>query len=68
MEQVLVVAKTHMSQGKTCIGGLSLHTFENVRLKLPGDHNHPADTPFDVGQVWKLELRNVTHATPPHIE
>ncbi len=68
MEKVLVVAKTHMSQGKACIGGLSLSTFENVRLKLPGERNHPAETPFDVGQVWNLELRNVRDTEPPHVE
>lgn len=68
MEKVLVVAKTHMSQGKACIGGLNLRTFENVRLKLPGERNHPAETPFDVGQVWNLELRNVRDTEPPHVE
>ncbi len=68
MEKVLVVAKTHMGQGKACIGGLSLRTCENVRLLLPGDHNHPAATPFDVGQVWNLELRKVRNSRPPHVE
>ena len=47
MEKVLVVAKTHMGQNRACIGGLSLRTFENVRLLLAGERNHPADTPFD---------------------
>jgi|SRR5579885_110174 hypothetical protein len=68
MERVLIVAKTHMGPDKACVGALSLHTFKNVRLLLPGNNNHPADTPFDVGQVWQLDLRRSTHLTPPHVE
>lgn len=68
MEKVLVVAKTHMGQGKVCVGGLSLRTLENVRLLLPGERSHAADTPFDVGQVWNLELRRVRNIRPPHVE
>jgi hypothetical protein len=68
MEKVLVVAKTHMGKDKACVGGLSLQTFKGVRLLLPGNHNHPTDTSFDVGQVWNLNLRHSNQCTPPHVE
>lgn len=68
MEQVLIVAKTRMGQGKVCIGGLSLRRSENVRLMLPGGTNHPTTTPFEVGQVWNVDLRNIGHVKPPHVE
>ena len=68
MERVLIVAKTHMGPDKACVGALSLHTCKNVRLLLPGNNNHPADTHFDVGQVWQLDLRPSTRLTPPHVE
>lgn len=68
MERVLIVAKTHMGPGKACVGALSLRTFKNVRLRLPGDTNHPADTPFDVGQVWNVDLGPANKLTPPHTE
>src|SRR5258708_18182970 len=68
MERVLVVAKTHMGPDRACVGGLSLRTYKNVRLLLPGSHSHVADTPFEVGQVWNLELRKAPHPMPPHME
>jgi hypothetical protein len=72
MEKVLVVAKTHMNAGYVCIGGLNLGTRKNVRLLLPGlgnrNENHPANTPFDVGQIWNLELQPRAQAEPPHVE
>jgi hypothetical protein len=68
MEKVLIVAKTHMGSGKACVGGLSLRTYKSVRLRLPGDNNHPYNTPYEVGQIWTMDLRPVPHLTPPHIE
>jgi hypothetical protein len=68
MEKVLVVAKTHMGTEKACVGGLSLQTYKNVRLLLPGNNNHPANTHFEVGQIWNLDLRQAAHPTPPHVE
>jgi hypothetical protein len=68
MEEVLIVAKTRMGPGKACVGGLNLSTCKNVRLRLPGDNSPPVNTPFEVGQVWTMNLRSVTHPTPPHVE
>ena len=68
MEHVLIVAKTHMGPGKVCIGGLNLHSYKNVRLRLPGDNPHPFNTPFEVGQLWTMDLRPIAHPKPPHVE
>ncbi len=68
MDKVLIVAKTHMGPGKACVGGLNLDTGKSVRLLLPGNNNQPEDTPFEVGQIWQLDLRRSTRLIPPHVE
>ncbi len=68
MERVLIVAKTHLGPSKFCVGGLNLYTRKNVRLLLRGEHPHPLDTPFQIGQVWDLALKKVSQSRPPHVE
>jgi ATP-dependent DNA helicase RecQ len=65
--RVLIVAKTRM-RGGVCIGALTRDENKNVRLIPPGRQNHPADTPFDVGQVWDLDFHQAPELSPPHIE
>jgi hypothetical protein len=65
--RVLIVAKTRMSNG-VCIGGLTRDGNKNVRLIPPNRRNHPADTLFDVGQVWDLDFHPSLEITSPHVE
>jgi hypothetical protein len=65
--RVLIVAKTRMSSG-VCIGGLTRDESKNVRLIPPDRQNHPADTRYDVGQVWDLDFHVSPEVTPPHVE
>ena len=67
MERVLIVAKTHMKSG-VCLGGLTRTQNKGVRLLPPNRPHYPADTRFDVGQVWDLELHAATDIEPPHCE
>jgi hypothetical protein len=65
--RVLIVAKTHMASG-VCIGGLTREGNKSVRL-IPSDRrNHPADTPYDIGQVWDLDFHPSPEVIPPHVE
>lgn len=69
MVQVLIVAKTEMGKG-VCLGGLVLNTDQSVRL-LPWDpsrFSHSMDTPFNLGDIWDLELEEVPNKNPPHLE
>ena len=69
MVQVLIVAKTEMGKG-VCLGGLVLNTDQSVRL-LPWDpsrFSHSMDTPFNLGDIWDLELEEVPNKNPPHTE
>src|SRR5579871_831505 len=68
MARVLIVAKTHMGKDTACVGGLNLETNSSVRLLTRNGSNQPADTPFDVGQIWELEYYYPSKITPPHVE
>ena len=52
-----------------CIGGLTRDDRRNVRL-LPasGEHSHPLDAPYVVGDVWELELAAPSSVIAPHVE
>jgi hypothetical protein len=54
---------------RVCVGGLTRDAIQNVRL-LPatGDHSHPAEAPYSIGDIWELTLRRPDEVVPPHIE
>lgn len=68
MARVLIVAKTHMGKDSACVGGLNLENNKSLRLLTRNGSNQPADTPFDVGQIWELEYYYPSKITHPHIE
>jgi len=73
MVQVLIVAKTKMGKG-VCLGGLVLntHPHQHQRVRLlpwyPRAFSHPMDTPFNLGDIWDLELEEVSDKNAPHTE
>lgn len=67
MERVLIVAKTHMTNG-ACVSGLTRDTNKSIRLLNPNGSNQPEDSPYEVGQVWELEFHPRTNPEPPHVE
>ena len=68
MTRVLIVSRTLMHAG-ICVGGFSVEGRQNVRLLPPsGGHSHPASAPYQIGQVWEMELRKPAEVVPPHVE
>lgn len=65
--EVLIVAKTHM-RNAACVGALELSTKKNLRLLINNGDNQPADTDFEVGQVWDIEYSVRTNLVAPHNE
>jgi hypothetical protein len=65
--RVLIVAKTHFHD-RACVGGLALDDNRGLRLLEANGAHQPADTPFEIGQVWDLDFRPGSHIKPPHIE
>ncbi|MEB3123865.1 MAG: hypothetical protein VKL41_21895 [Snowella sp.] len=65
--EVLIVSKTHMAVN-ACVGGLVLSNNKYVRLLNAGNQNQPAETDFNVGDVWDIQFSNRINPLPPHIE
>ena len=65
--EVLIVAKTHMSNA-ACVGGLVLITNQYIRLLNQGNSNQPMDSDFNVGDIWDINFSNRAILHPPHIE
>ncbi len=69
MSRVLVVSKTRMHGDHVCVGGHDLSEgMHSLRLLRPDGINMPADTRFEIGQVWELDYQPASHIHPPHIE
>jgi hypothetical protein len=69
VNRVLVVSKTRMRGGHVCVGGHDLDEgMHSLRLLRPDGTNMPADTSFEIGQVWELDYQPAPDAHPPHVE
>lgn len=64
--KVLIVSKTRMGP-YLCVGGLT-ETSQSVRLLQPNGQNQPLDTPFNVGDVWDVNIEPLDDCVPPHVE
>ena len=64
---VLILSKTHMNNGKCCIGGIT-GSGRYVRLLTPTGENQPDNTDLAPRQVWEVEFNERPNSTPPHVE
>ena len=63
----LIVSKTEAGR-EVCVGALAVNG-TNVRLtEHLGSHFLPADTPYEIGQVWELSYTPRNDTVPPHGE
>ena len=67
MTRVVIVGKTKM-QSQRCIGALGENDGRSFRLLTSTGNNFPVNTEFNLGQVWDLDLQEVSDHTPPHTE
>lgn len=65
--KVVIVSKTHMSS-IVCVGGIDTDNNRSVRLLQEGGYNQPADTEFEVGQLWEIDYSPRKDVIPPHTE
>lgn len=63
---VLIVAKTKWGE-YFCIGGIELETNRYIRLMDSKGGYQPLNTPFKVGQIWRIKYTE-SPSKPPHIE
>lgn len=64
---VLILSKTHMNNGKCCIGGIT-DSGRHVRLLTLTGENQPENTDLNPRQVWEVEFAERPNMTPPHVE
>ncbi len=67
MTRVLIVGKTIM-KNQRCVGALGLNNNRSYRLLSAQGYNFPANTDFNIGQIWDLDLKAETRVKPPHTE
>ena len=67
MTRILIVGKTKMD-GLRCVGALGVDDNKSYRLLTSDGKNFPANTEFNLGQIWDVELRAEPGLTPPHTE
>jgi len=67
-EDVLILSKTHMSEGICCIGGMVIGSGRYVRLLTPAGSNQPENTDLKIRQVWEVEFTERPDIRPPHTE
>lgn len=65
---VVIVARTRMYGGRVCVGALSAEG-ENLRLmNRQCSSDHDQDSPYRIGEEWKITCEPCGLRRPPHIE
>ncbi len=69
MPKVLIVGKTRMGSG-ICLGGIVLVNDRSVRLLPKTGYTHAKSTPFELGDIWNLNLQELPEnaTVTPHTE
>jgi hypothetical protein len=66
--EVLILSKTKYGTTQVCVGGICISNKQFVRLLNPGGYYQPADTPFNIGDIWDIDFTVNTRRTEPHNE
>lgn len=67
MTDVLILSKTHMKNGKCCVGGITA-TGRYVRLLNSKGENQCETTSLTPRQVYSISFNERNNIDPPHIE
>lgn len=69
MPKVLIVGKTKMREG-LCFGGIMLVDDRSIRLLPESGHSYGKNAPFNLGEIWNLELKELSkhEVAAPHTE
>lgn len=68
MRKVLIVSRTKMKSG-VCVGGIDIASGSFVRLHTEYGANLPSDAPYNIGEIWNLDLETPWNPRkPPHVE
>lgn len=66
--EVLILSKTKYGTTQVCVGGICINNKQFVRLLNQGGYYQPADTKFNIGDIWDVSFTSVTSKREPHNE
>jgi hypothetical protein len=66
--EVLILSKTQYGNTQVCVGGICLINKQFIRLLNQGGYYQPADTKFNIGDIWDISFTPVTSKREPHNE
>jgi hypothetical protein len=61
--KVLILSKTKMAQGKTCVGGIDITNNRSVRLN---PHELSVNCPYNIKEVWDITYNILSDRGEPH--
>jgi hypothetical protein len=62
------VARTRMSAGRVCVGGIELDAGRSLRLMGSDGKNLQETHPIRPGEIWDLTYTRKANLRPPHVE
>lgn len=68
MSKVLIISKTRKGKYGACVGGITIPELKSVRLLNADGTHHKAETEFQIGQLWEMDLKPAPKLIPPHVE
>ena len=66
--EIVIVSKTRMGKGKTCIGGITFPHLQSVRLLNKDGSYQSGATEFEIGQTWDIDFQAAPKIIKPHTE
>lgn len=66
--EVLILSKTRYGTTQFCVGGICINSKQFVRLLNQGGFYQPADTKFNIGDIWDINFTVNSNRKEPHNE
>lgn len=66
--EVLILSKTKYGTTQVCVGGICINSKRFVRLLNQGGYYQPANTSFNIGDIWDISFTQVSQKSEPHNE
>jgi hypothetical protein len=66
--EVLILSKTKYGNTQVCVGGICINNKQFIRLLNQGGYYQPADTQFNIGDIWDITFTVNPNRKEPHNE
>jgi hypothetical protein len=66
--EVLILSKTKYGTTQVCVGGMCIKNKQFIRLLNQGGFYQPADTKFNIGDIWDITFSVNSNRREPHNE